>query len=153
MSLFDTPRIPDASPAPATLEGPPNADERTFAMLAELLQLFSWFIGPLIIFFVKRDSRFVRFHAIQAVLWQVCAMVLFMLCAALLIPTLILTSKPGGTLSPSSVIFIFGFYGIIGLVWLANFIIAIHFAVKANAGSWARYPILWRLARTIIGAS
>ena len=45
-------------------------DERTLAMLAHILQIFSSFIGPLVIFIVKRDSRFVALHAIQALLLQ-----------------------------------------------------------------------------------
>ncbi len=49
---------------------PPTPDERTFAMLAHILQLFSGFIGPLIIYLVKRASRIVTFHAIQALIWQ-----------------------------------------------------------------------------------
>ncbi len=47
---------------------PPTQDERTFAMLAHLLACFGGgFIAPLIILLSKKDSRFVKFHAIQAV--------------------------------------------------------------------------------------
>jgi hypothetical protein len=63
--------LPSGTPIPtysggATGNSIPSPDERTMAMLAELLQLFSWMIGPLILFLVKRDSAFVRFHALQA---------------------------------------------------------------------------------------
>ena len=46
------------------------------AFLAHLLQAFTGFIGPLIIFCVKQDSRFVKFHALQALVWQLCYMAL-----------------------------------------------------------------------------
>ena len=54
--------VPEFNPvAPTSLEPTrpevPTSEERTVAMLAELLQLFSW-----IIYFAKRVSEFVRFH-------------------------------------------------------------------------------------------
>src|SRR5271167_1218637 len=63
-------------PAPITLS-PPTQDECTMAFLAHLLQVFTGFIGPLIIFCVKQDSRFVKFHALQSLIWQLCLMGLF----------------------------------------------------------------------------
>ena len=48
----------------------PTADERTMAILAHVLQLVGWWIAPLIIFLVKRESRFVSFHALQALFLQ-----------------------------------------------------------------------------------
>ena len=38
----------------------PTQDERTMAFLAHLLQVFTGFIAPLVIFCVKQDSRFVK---------------------------------------------------------------------------------------------
>ena len=54
----------------------PTADERTLALLAHLLMAFTGFIGPLVIFCVKQDSRFVKFHSLQALVWQALYMVL-----------------------------------------------------------------------------
>jgi uncharacterized Tic20 family protein len=48
----------------------PSHDERTTAMLARLLMIFTWFIGPLILYLVKRESRFVAFHSLQALIFQ-----------------------------------------------------------------------------------
>jgi uncharacterized Tic20 family protein len=64
-------------PALAAALPPPTQDERTMAFLAHLLQVFTGFIGPLIIFCVKQDSRFVKFHALQSLVWQLCYMALF----------------------------------------------------------------------------
>ena len=33
----------------------PNQDEKITAMVAYILQIFTWFVGPLVIYFVKRD--------------------------------------------------------------------------------------------------
>jgi uncharacterized protein len=132
----------------------PTADERTLAMLAELLQLFSWLIGPLIIYFAKRDSPFVRFHAMQAVLWQTLSMILYMVGFGLMFSLVALTQKsgPAGTASTAMpLVAMLGFFGIFGLVALANFVIGIYYAVKASSGVWASYPVLGRLARKIAG--
>ncbi|MGA9509258.1 MAG: DUF4870 domain-containing protein [Candidatus Sulfotelmatobacter sp.] len=40
------------------------------ATLAHVLQLVGGWIAPLVIFLVKRNSRFVSFHALQALLLQ-----------------------------------------------------------------------------------
>src|SRR5580658_8939640 len=55
----------------------PTQDERTMAFLAHLLQVFTGFIAPLVIYCVKQDSRFVKFHALQSLIWQLCYMALF----------------------------------------------------------------------------
>src|SRR5579863_9201915 len=55
----------------------PTHDERTMAFLAHLLQVFTGFIAPLVIYCVKQDSRFVKFHALQSLIWQLCYMAIF----------------------------------------------------------------------------
>jgi uncharacterized membrane protein len=50
-------------------------DERTMATLAHALQVVGWWIAPLIIFLIHRKSRFVSFHALQALLLQIVYMV------------------------------------------------------------------------------
>jgi hypothetical protein len=53
----------------------PTQDDRTMATLAHVLQLVGWFIAPLVIFLIKRESRFVSFHSLQALLLQLLYMV------------------------------------------------------------------------------
>ena len=50
---------------------PITQDERTMATLANALQVVGWWIAPLIIFLIHRKSRFVSFHALQALLLQI----------------------------------------------------------------------------------
>jgi uncharacterized Tic20 family protein len=130
---------------------PISSDERTMAMLAELLQLFSWIIGPLVIFLVKRDSPFVRFHALQAMLWQLVMVMLSIIFFVVVVAIAVAAPKSAGPSSPASVLFILSFYALFGLFSLANFVIAIYFAVKANAGAWASYPVIGSIARSILG--
>ncbi|HET7442746.1 MAG TPA: DUF4870 domain-containing protein, partial [Terriglobales bacterium] len=63
-----------ASPQCGALE--PSQDERTFAVLAHVLQVVAWWIAPLVIFIMKRDSKFTSFHALQALLLQAFYMIL-----------------------------------------------------------------------------
>jgi len=66
------PQIASVAPVETT------ADERTMAVLANALQMVGGWIGPLIIFFAKRQSRFVSFHALQALLLQAVHVVFIM---------------------------------------------------------------------------
>ena len=129
----------------------PTADERTMAMLGELLQLFSWFIGPLVIFLVKRDSAFVRFHALQAILWQIFMAMFYIVFFVVMIAMAVAMPKSGVAVGAAPVLFMVSFYGLFGLFSLANFVIAIYFAVKANSGAWASYPVIGSIARSILG--
>jgi hypothetical protein len=55
-----------------------TSDERTMGTLAHVLQLVGGWIAPLVIFLVKRNSRFVSFHALQALLLQALYFLLMM---------------------------------------------------------------------------
>src|SRR3954469_20624555 len=48
----------------------PTEDEKNLAMLNYILSIFSGFLAPLVIWLVKRDSKFVAFHALQTLLWH-----------------------------------------------------------------------------------
>src|SRR5258708_37690413 len=82
---FPSPALPSTPVPPSTPEpvAAPEAvitqDERTMAVLAHALQGVGWFIAPLVILIAKRDSRFVAFHALQALLLQVVYVLLWMI--------------------------------------------------------------------------
>ena len=53
-------------------------EERTWAMLAHLLGFLTSVIGPLIIWLIKRkQSSFVAFHSLQALLFQAAVAVIY----------------------------------------------------------------------------
>src|SRR5690349_3429082 len=59
-------------------------DERLWAMLSYLLSLLTGFVAPLVIYIVKRDgSRFVAFHALQAVFVNLVTLVAIIILQAL----------------------------------------------------------------------
>ena len=49
----------------------PTQHEKAYAGLAHALMLPTWWIAPLVIFLIKQESRFVKFHALQALFWQI----------------------------------------------------------------------------------
>ena len=135
----------------------PTEDERNFAMLAEVLQLFAGFIPPLVIYLVKRNSRFVAFHALQALFWQIAYFVIIMLGMVIFFASVIGTMAPQfpkGMTNKAPPVGLFVGMGALWLVlmagWLVNLILAIYFGVKAHQGQWAAYPILGRWARQIV---
>ena len=152
------PGATDPSPiASATIAPNPFApalDERTMAILAHLLQIVGLWIAPLIIFVVKRESRFVSFHALQALLLQVLYLFLMGLGVVFWFGAVVLTMilHAGGNSSSPPAFFIF-----MPLLWVdwmsvwgAMVVVAILYGVKAGRGEWAEYPFLGRLARRIL---
>jgi|GEM_PF-893481 len=127
---------------------PPTQDECTMAFLAHLLQVFTGFIGPLIIFCVKQDSRFVKFHALQSLVWQLCYMALFF-CVMIGFFFSIFTSLahlPPGSHGQGPPPGFFVFFPVFWLLamggWIVNVILGVVYGIRAKRGEWAAYPII-----------
>jgi uncharacterized Tic20 family protein len=140
----------------------PTQDERTMAFLAHLLQVFTGFIAPLVIFCVKQDSRFVKFHALQSLIWQLCYMALlfgvmiffFFSIFAAAFHGAFAGHTPNGP--PPAFIFLFPFLWLFWLLgWVANVVLGVLYGIKANRGEWAGYPIIgnWCLPKTDLATS
>ena len=124
MSEFDN--VPP--PPPATADVP--ADQRTMALAAHLLGIFTGFIGALIIWLINKDDAgksFVTDQAKEALNFQITVAIAMVVCIILTIVVI------GAILMP-----------IVGLVSLVFCIIA---AVKANNGEAYRYPFALRLIK------
>jgi uncharacterized membrane protein len=136
----------------------PTSDERTMATLAQVLQIVGAWIAPLIIYLVKRESKFVSFHAMQALLWQIVVMILWfgvMIFWFGAIFTMVF-AHGGHPVEPKAPP-VWMFLGI-GAVWMAamtitmaNLFLGIFYGVKAGRGEWAEYPVIGKLARRIVG--
>jgi len=133
----------------------PTQDERTMAILAHVLQIVGWWIAPLIIFLVKRDSRFTSFHALQALFLQILYMLLMFVFVGLWFAFIVLAvmhSPQGKGAPPPTGLFILMpliWLGAMGL-WVVMIVVAIVFGVKAGRGEWAEYPVLGRWARSVL---
>ncbi len=129
-------------------------DERTIALLAHMLQIMLWWIAPLAIFLIKRDSKFVSFHALQALLLQAVYVLTIMAGLVLAFAVFVLAAAiaPGGRdgLPPE-------FYFLMPVLWLSwmgmgviVLLAGIIYGVKAGRGEWAEYPVLGRLALKVL---
>jgi len=122
---------------------PPTEHERMLAMLAHLLGVVGWatggivsIVGPLVLYYVKRDdSRFVAFHALQTVFFQLAAIGAggILAVGSLCIVTLIVTI-------PGMILLFLGMlaYGVLG-------------CIAGYQGVWSRYPLVgtWALEHVL----
>lgn len=130
----------------------PTQDERTMALMAHLLQIFTGFFGPLVIYFLRRQSRFVAFHSLQAVFWQLLVTAVTFVGVLLILVT-ILVGSPQGSGPPSGgvlAVFVVFWLAMVGLS-LLNLVVAVYFTVKASKGEWAENPLVAGWARRAAG--
>jgi uncharacterized membrane protein len=107
-------------------------DDKTLAMLAYLLGIFTGFLGPLVLWVIKKDqSKFVAFHALQA---------LFLHSVVVL----------GYILSSLLVFVLIGF-----ITYPAFFVLGLVFSIvaglAANRGEWYEIPIIGPFTRRQTG--
>jgi len=108
--------------------GPPSKEACTMAMLAHLLGIFTWFVGPLIIWLIKKDEdAFINDQGKEALNFQITVGIIYVICGA----------------TSCFVIPIFIMMG----VGIAALVLAIMAAVKANDGVTYRYPFTLRLIK------
>jgi uncharacterized membrane protein len=138
-------------------QAPTTQDERTMALLAQILQLVGGWIPALIIFCVRRQSRFVSFHALQVLLLQGVFLVAIILSVMGFFAAIVLgvlstawLSQEGSSV-PSPIFLLLPFFGLswVGIT-LFKLVTAIVFCVRASRGEWAEYPVLGRWARQIL---
>jgi hypothetical protein len=132
---------PQVSPAPAPgpaggaptgLVSAESPDAKTMAMLAHLLVIFTGFIGPLIIWLVKKDqSPFVNQQGKEALNWAITVVI--------------------GAVG-SIIIGIIPFIGILACisypaVIVCNIVFGILSTIKVNSGQPYRYPVCIRIIK------
>ena len=136
----------------------PTQDEKTMALLAHVLQLFGGWIGPLIIFLVKRQSRFISFHALQALLLQAVQVVVMMVVMVVWFTVIfgsffssMAHSTPGKIEPPVGIFVVFPLFWLVMMLdWIAILLVAIIYGIKASHGEWAEYPVIGLWARRML---
>ena len=108
--------------------GRPNQDERTMGLLSHLSGILLGFLGPLILFLIKKDeSPFVRDQAAQALNFQ------FILLIGYVIAMVLYVIFIGALLQLA--------------LWVCAVVFGILGGVAANKGEWYRYPFSIRLLK------
>ena len=126
----------------------PTQDERTMALLVQVLAIFSGFIAPLIFYLVKKNSRFVAFHSLQILIWHAAYLVTFVVGLMITFVFMIfaIASHPHGAPGEAPPLAFFGLFGFVWLWlmggWVVNVILGTVLAVKANRGEWAKIPLI-----------
>jgi uncharacterized Tic20 family protein len=118
------------------------------AFLAHILQVFTGFLGPLVILCIRQNSRFVKFHALQSIVWQVCYLVFFLGGFMFFFFLLFASVFHDVSRHTNTVPAFFLFFPLLWLFavggWITNVILGIVYGIKAQRGEWARYPIIGR---------
>ncbi len=107
-------------------------DQRTLALIAHLLGILTWFIGPMVIWLMNKDDAsksFVTDQAKEALNFQITVTIAFVI-------SFILTIVSFGIL-----------FFLPTLVGLGNLIMCILGGLKANEGVAYRYPFALRLIK------
>lgn len=139
---------PGGNPQPATSPTGSGLDPKIAAALS-----YIWIVG-LIFFFMEKENRFIRFHAMQSILFGIANSILMMV---LVVVAVILTFAFGiggamvgggiGTLISMLVWLIWLLFWLIAMVVLVGLIFA---AVKAYQGQIFKLPIIGNMAEKIV---
>ncbi len=120
-------------PIPPTTQSGLTEDEKTLGMLCHLLGILTGFVGPLILWLVKKDtSRYIDYHGREALNFQITLFIVLF------------------TLSILTMFLMFIFIGIllipvIILIPILALVVEILAAVAAQKGEFYRYPCCIRL--------
>lgn len=105
----------------------PTSDEKSMGMLSHLLAIFFGFLAPLIIYIVKKDSKFVNDHAKESLNFQLTCLIAYVI----------------------SFFLMFVLVGILLMVVLHVFrlVVCIIATIRANEGKMYRYPFTIRMVQ------
>ena len=120
---------PQPSRGPAYVGPPPTPDDKTMGMLSHLLGIFTGFIGPLIIWLIKKDtSPWVNDQGKEALNFQLTMLIAGLACIPLF-PVFCL----GAVLALAVQVF--------------RIVLSIIGTIEANKGIPYRYPLTWRMIK------
>ncbi len=110
----------------APTQGGGASDEKNLATLAQVLAIFTGFLGPLVIYLMARDDQpFVKHHAAEALNFQITLIIAVVISFVL-------------------VFVLIGFL-LLPVVMIGAFVFEVIASVAANRGEWYRFPINIRM--------
>ena len=114
---------------------------------------YFWIIG-VIFFFLEKDNRFVRLHAMQSILfgvaWSAVMIVLVIIGSILTFIGAAISSTAGGAASSLFGLLVTLAWLLVWLISLGLFVFLILTAVKAYQGKWTKLPIIGNMAEKIV---
>ena len=146
------PGVPPSAPSPGTSPTGSGLDPKIAAALS-----YIWIVG-LIFFFIEKENKFVRFHAMQSILFGIANSVIMMVLAIIAtILTVVFTigaaaASAAGSGGVGAIVGLF-----VWLIWLLFWVVAMVFlvglilaAVKAYQGKKFKLPIIGNMAEKIV---
>ncbi len=145
---YETPSASPPAGTPATPATGSGLDPKVAAALS-----YIWIVG-LIFFFIEKENRFIRFHAMQSIL--------FGIGNSILMIVLVIIGMILSFISLGASVAIGGGIGVlismlVWLVWLLFFVVAVALflglifaAVKAYQGQMFKLPIIGNMAEKIV---
>ena len=128
---------PPVQTAPA--KSSTGLDENIAALLS---YVFGWVSG-LIFFLIEKDSRLVRFHAMQSLLLQVFIAVLAIVIWVILFVMLLISSQISGLLSTLVTIVATLIWIVLGIGFLVGWIMCL---IKAYQSQYFKLPVIGNFA-------
>jgi len=102
-----------------------SPDDKNMALIAAVLGIFTFWVGPLIIFLIKKDqSNYVAYHALQSCLIGACVFVAGVLAVIPIVGWLIYVA-----------------------VVIGNLVLQIQAAMAINKGEWFNAPVAGQFVR------
>ena len=139
---------PGSYPPPAKSPGGSGLDPKIAAALS-----YIWIVG-LVFFFIEKEDRFVRFHALQSIIFGIANMIIMGVLAVLAVILTFAFSIGGaivggglGMIVHLLVWVIWLIFWVIGLAMLIGLILA---AVKAYQGQKFKLPIIGNMAENMV---
>jgi len=128
--------MPVETSGPGTQGPAVSDDDKVFAAISYVL---SWLIA-LIVYLVKKESPYVRFHALQALMFDIVMMVVGLVFIGALIVLLVVFGVATGGIGflPGFLLF----YIIAAVYGVALFVVRLYFAYRAYRGDKLMLPIL-----------
>lgn len=118
--------------------GAPTKDEKMMAMFIYLLGIFTGFVGPLVLWLVKRDeSKFIDHHGKEVINFKITMVIVSLGLGVVAVPVIFFTFGIG-MLIVLPLVMALGIYGLV---------MEIIGAVKANNGEYYEFPISIRLIK------
>lgn len=103
-------------------------DDKNLGMLCHLLGLFTSFLGPLILWLIKKDTMpYVDYHGKESLNFQI---------------TVMIAAAVGGITTAFGI----GCF-ILPVVWIGNLVFSIIACIAASKGEYYKYPVCLRLVK------
>lgn len=116
-------------PQPVETSKPPlSNDDKNLGMLCHLLGFFTSFLGPLILWLIKKDTMpYVDYHGKEALNFQITVMI------AAAVGSFATIIGVGCIILPA--------------VWIGNIVLSIIACISASKGEYYKYPVCLRLVK------